>query len=172
MLNINTFFSNIFNFCNILIVYYFKQSFYRYNAFKNPVGASDIVHAASALVEMYGAAVYSSSYDNNNNSNGYQDVYRQQQQQQQELDQQQQVVQIESANNNDDQGNRINNSNNTNTNNNGTSSNDKIASIEAFYEAYHCLSMRSESVLQRGVQCALDLQRVGNTTTLVSFNWY
>ena len=29
------------------------QSFFRYNSFKNPVGASDVVYAASSLLEMF-----------------------------------------------------------------------------------------------------------------------
>ncbi|KAJ1412696.1 CDC45-like protein-domain-containing protein [Ochromonadaceae sp. CCMP2298] len=35
------------------------KSFYRYNSFKNPVAASDVVHAATALTEMYGVPAYS-----------------------------------------------------------------------------------------------------------------
>jgi hypothetical protein len=36
----------------------------------------------------------------------------------------------------------------------------KITSTEAFYEAYYCLGMRSDELMQKGIQAALDLQRV------------
>lgn len=36
----------------------------------------------------------------------------------------------------------------------------KITSTEAFYEAYSCLGMRADDALQKGIQAALDLQRV------------
>ncbi len=39
------------------------QSFYRYNSFKNPVAASDVVFAASALVEMYGVEQFFSAQE-------------------------------------------------------------------------------------------------------------
>lgn len=40
----------------------------------------------------------------------------------------------------------------------------KVTSTEAFYEAYSCLGMRSDEALQKGIQAALDLQRVSNLT--------
>lgn len=36
----------------------------------------------------------------------------------------------------------------------------KITSTEAFNEAYACLGMRSDEIMQKGIQAALDLQRV------------
>ncbi len=46
------------------------QSFYRYNSFRNPVSAIDVVHAVTALLEMGGDdPIQSSAADNNNASN-------------------------------------------------------------------------------------------------------
>ena len=42
---------------------------------------------------------------------------------------------------------------------NNNSSN-KVTSIDAFYDAYYCLGMRSDPLMQKGIQAALDLQRV------------
>ena len=37
------------------------QSFFRYNGFKNPVGASDVVYATSSLLEMFSSSSSSSA---------------------------------------------------------------------------------------------------------------
>jgi cell division control protein 45 len=87
------------------------RSFFRYNGFKNPVGASDVVYATSALLEMFSSAPSSSATADNADSTaaaGAEGVERQ----------------------------------------------------AAFNEAYDCLSMQSEGLLKKGVQCALTLQRV------------
>lgn len=42
----------------------------------------------------------------------------------------------------------------------GTPARSKVSSIDAFYEAYSCLSPASDELLKKGIKCALDLQRV------------
>ena len=75
------------------------RSFYRFNSFKNPIAASDVVHAANALVEMH------STYHN-----------------------------IESER----EGSRL----------------------KAFNDAYDCLGMHAESMLKKGIQSAINLQKM------------
>lgn len=131
--------------CVILFVTH-NQSFYRYNAFKNPIAASDIVHAATALTEMYGAAAYSASSLS--------------------------APAITAAG-----GNGVGGEEHTDhADGNGSASSSavvvsgaaagKISSIDAFYDAYYCLGMKSDELMQKGIQAALDLQRVSTSVLL------
>lgn len=75
------------------------RSFYRFNSFKNPIAASDVVHAANALVEMH------CTHHN-----------------------------VESER----EGTRL----------------------KAFNDAYDCLGMHAESMLKKGLQSAINLQKM------------
>ena len=100
--------------CHLFVLFLlFLKSFFRYNGFKNPVGASDVVYATSALLEMFSSAPSSSSS----------------------------AAAADSADST-------------------VGGSDGVERQAAFNEAYDCLSMQSEGLLKKGVQCALTLQRV------------
>jgi hypothetical protein len=128
--------------CSLTFCFIILQSFYRYNSFKNPIAASDIVHAATALIEMYGAAAYSSGLSHSGTSpttvTG--------------LDGTVSVV----------EGGVLGADGSVTTAvvAAGAAQSQKVNSTEAFYEAYSCLGMRADEVMQKGIQAALDLQRV------------
>ena len=116
------------------------QSFYRYNSFKNPVAASDIVHAATALTEMYGVSAFSSG--SGSNSNGA-------------------TTGAAGGSAEDADGGDANATTIITSSSSAVAAGRRpVSSDEAFYEAYSCLGMRTTEVLDKGVQAALDLQRV------------
>jgi hypothetical protein len=119
--------------------YYCTQSFYRYNSFKNPIAASDIVQAATALTEIYGIAAYSTSLGANPSDDTPGAVGANAQKT------------ATGADASADGANSVTVLASTAA---------KITSTEAFYEAYYCLGMRSDELMQKGIQAALDLQRV------------
>jgi hypothetical protein len=131
--------------CSLTLCFNILQSFYRYNSFKNPIAASDIVHAATALIEMYGAAAYSSGLSHTGTSpttvTGLDGT----------------VSVVEGAVLGAD------GSATTAVVAAGAAMSQKVNSTEAFYEAYSCLGMRADEVMQKGIQAALDLQRVSES---------
>jgi hypothetical protein len=100
------------------------------------------VHAATALIEMYGAAAYSSGLGHSGASpttvTGLDGA----------------VSVVEGAVLGADGGVT------TAVVAAGAAMSQKVNSTEAFYEAYSCLGMRADEVMQKGIQAALDLQRV------------
>ncbi len=118
----------------------FYKSFYRYNSFRNPIAAADVVLAATALLELYGTETQQQSNDSESA------------QQQQRQQQQQQLAAVESSTGHAMMPSGVSQG--------GSAVGGKICSIDAFNEAYDCLAMRSESLLKKGIQSALDLQRV------------
>lgn len=75
------------------------RSFYRYNSFKNPIAARDVIHAANALVEIH------STYHNEESER-------------------------------------------------------ESSRLKAFNDAYDCLGMHSDSMLKKGLQSAINLQKM------------
>ncbi len=116
------------------------QSFQRFYSFANSVAASDVVYAASALVEMYGTEEYYSPLEAASLQNA-------QQVNDQNLGEHTAVQ----------KGGVV-----TTSTGNGSKAVMKISSIEAFYNAYSCLgrAANSDQLLKTGIKNALDLQRV------------
>jgi hypothetical protein len=115
------------------------DSFFRYNSFRNPVAAADVVHAATALFEMYGEETFSTAKDRENRG--------------------------ETGNGN---GNAHAPSSSSANTAGGAVTRvrpvvEKKSSVTAFNEAYDCLGMRSEGdsdgLLKKGIKAALDIQR-------------
>lgn len=101
------------------------RSFYRFNSFKNPIAAADVVLAATALLEMYGVEQHVLGAVSSASAGG------------------------ESASASSSVSSVVAPSAVLN----------KISSIDAFNDSYDCLSMRSDDLLRKGIQSALDLQR-------------
>jgi hypothetical protein len=129
--------------CSLTLCFIILQSFYRYNSFKNPIAASDIVHAATALIEMYGAAAYSSGLTHTGASPTT-------------------VTGLDGTVSGADGSAAVGADGSVTTAvvAAGAAMSQKVNSTEAFYEAYSCLGMRADEVMQKGIQAALDLQRV------------
>jgi hypothetical protein len=127
----------------VLLLVISSQSFYRYNSFKNPIAASDIVQAATALTEIYGIAAYSTSLGANPSEEAGGAAGGNAQ---------------KTTATGADGGTAADGANGSVTTLASTAV--KITSTEAFYEAYYCLGMRSDELMQKGIQAALDLQRV------------
>jgi hypothetical protein len=136
-------FSFLFLHCSLTLYFQLLQSFYRYNSFKNPIAASDIVHAATALIEMYGAAAYSSGLSHSGTSPTT-------------------VTGLDGAVSGADGSAALGTAGGVTTAvvAAGAAQSQKVNSTEAFYEAYSCLGMRADELMQKGIQAALDLQRV------------
>eukprot|EP01034_Spumella_vulgaris_P021655 gene21655-27696_t len=115
------------------------RSFQRFYSFANSVAASDVVHAASALVEMYGSEEYYTPLEA---------ASLQRAQQAEDGTAGDAVAVLPQAHK-------------------GTAAGPnpktvvKISSIEAFYSAYACLgrAANSDQLLRNGIKNALDLQR-------------
>jgi hypothetical protein len=103
-------------------LYRFAQSFFRYNSFKNPVAALDVVHAATSLTELYSSVSNSGTNSENAVHAGDKSAAST-------------AAALATAV-------------------------AKVTSVDAFYNAYYCMGMRSDELLHRGIQAALSLQRV------------
>jgi cell division control protein 45 len=115
------------------------RTFYRYNSFKNPVSASDVVHAAAALAEKYSvdvegqlfnAAAGKENVDGNGNGNGNGSEIAQ-----------------------DGKGSALKPSLGPNSRTTLPTQQD------AFNDAYDCLGMKSDLLLSRGINEAVSLQQ-------------
>ena len=99
------------------------------------------MHAATALTELYGVASYSTTLTTPNSS-----------------------TTTSSSNNTTNETTTTTSTSNDTTATSGVtqlaSNTHKVSSIDAFYDAYYCLGMRSDELMQKGIQAALDLQRV------------
>lgn len=117
------------NFCKELIGY----SFFRYNSFRNPVSSSDVVLAASALLEMCKSEDFAPL--THADSRGAQ---------------------------NDENVNNQNAAaiNQSNTNNGmKKESGGNLSMMVAFNDAYDCLGMRSDDLLKKGINTAIAIQK-------------
>ena len=98
------------------------------------------MHAATALTELYGVASYSTTLTTPNSS-----------------------TTTSSNTTTTNETTTTSTSNDTTATSSVTqlaSNTHKVSSIDAFYDAYYCLGMRSDELMQKGIQGALDLQRV------------
>lgn len=127
--------------CVVLYLYHlfrvFPQSFYRFNLFRNPVAAADIVHAATALTEQYGVPSYSSTLATTTTTAAADGTA---------VGADGHAVTADGA----EGGSAV------------VPTVAKIGSLEAFNQAYRCLGMGSDALLHDGIQAALDLQKVSS----------